>query len=37
MINQVVLEVFEGQMKKEMWQEIQINQGLKNNKCVFLY
>ena len=36
-VNQVVLDLFEGQMKKEMWQQIQINQGLKNNKCVFLY
>jgi len=34
---QVVLDVFEGQMKKEMWQDIQKLIRLKNNKCVFLY
>ena len=28
-VNQVVLDVFEGQMKKEMWQEIEINQAEK--------
>jgi len=27
--NQVVLDVFEGQMKKKMWQEIEINQAEK--------
>ena len=36
-VNQVVLDLFKGQMKKEMRQELQINQGLKNDKCVFLY
>jgi len=28
-VNQVVLDVFEGEMKKEMWQEMEINQAEK--------